>query len=561
MHAATRRRKDALTAAPLSDMATHRAWLQALSLPAALVSVRNDARAVEASNAAFDRLYLDLRATGGLLDKPELAAAIARVLTSGDGEKRVRCSGGSSVEGRDFLADISLIDVRVVAVVLQEVTAAARANRLLQRQMFDDPLTGLPNRAGFVDLLDGRMDALGAKACAVLAINLAHFSRVNDCMGTLGGDELLVTVARRLKSGLRDGDVIGRTGPDEFAIIVEQDTTEEDVLKIARRVERALAMPFRLSDFEIRVDCAIGGARAEECEDAEQAMRHAQLALKLAKATRRVEFYRPSALTLARRRFSLETELRRAIENDALSLAFQPLVALSTGRVIGFEALARWSHPEFGNVGPAEFISVAEESGLIVPLGRWVLDKALATLAEWDRHAGHVLPVYVAVNVSPIEVARDDVAGRVAEALARHGLNGERLTIELTESVLVAEPEHAATMLAALKQTRAQVAMDDFGTGYSNLAVLRRLPIDVLKVDRSLVGEMMDNADKTAIVSAILSLADALGLRVTAEGVETGELAHLLDSMGCATGQGYYFAKPLAPEQALDFVLASHTGA
>ena len=286
-------------------------------------------------------------------------------------------------------------------------------------------------------------------------------------------------------------------------------------------------------------------------------MRHSQIALKSAKASTRVEFYQPSALTAARRHFIIETELRRALERDGLTMAYQPLMSLKTGKVTGFEALARWKHPVMGVVSPEEFITVAEESGLIVPLGRWALDNALKTLRVWDLAAGRELLLSMAVNLSAIQIARDDVAKFVEAGLRDHGIKGSRLTIELTESAIIADPDRAARTLAALKACDAMVAMDDFGTGFSNLAALQRLPIDTLKIDRSFVTGMIGDSDKVAIVRAILSLATALGMATTAEGIETSDLADTLAGLGCTTGQGYLYGEPMGSDDAFNFAMKS----
>ncbi|HEX8412682.1 MAG TPA: EAL domain-containing protein, partial [Sphingomicrobium sp.] len=230
-----------------------------------------------------------------------------------------------------------------------------------------------------------------------------------------------------------------------------------------------------------------------------------------------------------------------------------PLIDLKSGQVTGFEALARWTHEDRGEISPNEFIPVAEESGLILQLGQWAMHKASETLAAWDHAAGEPLPLYVGVNLSAIQVARDDIAAMVSSALKASGLNGNRLTLELTESSIVQDPARATRVFDALKALDATVAMDDFGTGYSSLAYLQRLPIDVLKIDRSFVSGMMVDPDSVAIVRAVLSLADALGMSTTAEGIETVELATTLAALGCSSGQGFYFAKPLEASAALDY--------
>ena len=272
------------------------------------------------------------------------------------------------------------------------------------------------------------------------------------------------------------------------------------------------------------------------------------------------QVYEPKEASAARRRFSIETELRRALDKDQLKLFYQPLIDLKSGEVAGFEALARWNHDDRGEISPSEFIPVAEESGLILTLGRWAMDRAAATLADWDKQAGGPLPVYVGVNLSAIQVARDDIAGVVQSALRASGLSGDRLTLELTESSIVQDPLRAQRVFEALKALDGTVAMDDFGTGYSSLAYLQRLPIDVLKIDRSFVTGMMVDPDSVAIVRAVLSLADALGMSTTAEGIETVELATTLATLGCSSGQGYYFARPLESEAALEYWKARRKG-
>jgi diguanylate cyclase (GGDEF)-like protein len=434
-------------------------------------------------------------------------------------------------------------------------TAEVQAERTLRAEMLRDSLTGLPNRLAFTEVIEaaGRASTPECVGHAVLVVDMLRFSRINESMGSLAGDELLITFARRLISALRAGDSLARTGGNEFGIVVALRRGAGDALKAATRIQDAMNAPFRLSELEIKVDCAIGLALMQPDQEAEELFRNAQFAVKQAKASGRPEVYEPKEASLARRRFSIETELRRAIESDQLTMSYQPLVNLKTGEVSGFEALARWHHPGRGEISPTEFIPVAEESGLILHLGRWAMHKALETLAGWDEQAGQKLPFSMAVNLSAIQVARDDITAMVGGALSASGIFGDRLTLELTESAIVQDPRRATRVFDALKALDARMAMDDFGTGYSSLAYLQRLPIDVLKIDRSFVSGMMMDPDSVSIVRAVLSLAEALGMSTTAEGVESRELATTLAALGCVSGQGYFFARPLEQAEALPF--------
>jgi diguanylate cyclase (GGDEF)-like protein len=433
-------------------------------------------------------------------------------------------------------------------------TVEVQSERTLRAEMLRDSLTGLPNRLAFSEAIEAAGEIVARDLeHAVLVVDMLRFSRINESMGSLAGDELLITFARRLILALRAGDVLARTGGNEFGVLVSLRRGVEDALKAAERIQQVMNAPFKISDLEIRVECAIGVALMHAGQDPEELFRNAQFAVKQAKLAGRPQVYEPKQATEARRRFSIETELRRALDKDQLQLFYQPLINLKSGDVAGFEALARWTHEDRGEISPSEFIPVAEESGLILTLGRWAMDKATHTLAEWDCEAGEKLPLYVGVNLSAIQVARDNIAEVVASALKSSGLTGDRLTLELTESSIVQDPARATRVFDALKALDATVAMDDFGTGYSSLAYLQRLPIDVLKIDQSFVSGMMVDPDSVAIVRAVLSLAEALGMSTTAEGIETVELATTLAALGCASGQGYYFAKPLEATAALDY--------
>jgi diguanylate cyclase (GGDEF)-like protein len=539
-------------------------YLDALPIASAILTVGDDTF-IECANDPFrllaewdERLGERRIAEVPMLRSGSIATRLAAFLDGKDAAAQFDTTDGRSIAGRHFtvrFARLTLLPGQPgrCMISLIDKTAQVETERSLRAEMLRDSLTGLPNRTAFNEEVEAVLEDPGFQpgSHAVLVVDMRRFSRVNECVGSLAGDELLITFARRLYSVLRAGDLLARTGGDEFGILMRLDRGLEEALQAAGRIEAALASPFRLSELEIRVDCAIGCALLSGSEAlAEEVLRNAQFALKRSKTSGEVQIYEPNQARAARRRFSIETELRRSIEAGSLTLAYQPLIDLRSGAVAGFEALARWDHPRRGPISPVEFIPVAEESGLIVPLGQWALETALATLAGWDRTAGGPLPFSVSVNLSALQLARDDLVGFVEAALARHGLDGGRLTLELTESAIVQDPRRATTVLDGLKALDVSVAMDDFGTGYTSLAYLQRLPIDMLKIDRSFVTGMLRDSDSVAIVRAILSLASALGMATTAEGIESPELAQALAEMGCSHGQGYQFARPLTPDAA-----------
>ena len=534
-------------------------WIDALPVPAALIRplARGNFR-LHASNVAFDRLNLSPAGA----DAPiQLLRAIERAAQSPDDTQEFSCQLGDGVAARDLRGSIGPLptesgDESLFLLTLIDRTQEMMTERNLRRELVSDSLTGLPNRAGFEEMVEQRgvNDGIGADH-AILLLDLARFSRINEHIGPMAGDELIITVARRLKSSLRSGDILARTGGDEFAISTRVAGGRADVREMARRIRGCFDHPFRIGELKVSVDCALGCAiqPAADSDVADQ-IRHAQIALKRAKQTDRIEIYEPESAMLSDNRFGLETELRNAIEEDRLHLAFQPLIELSTGKVAGFEALARWDNRNGHSISPSEFIPIAEDSGLIVPLGQWAIGKAAAVLADWDQqNGGKVVDCYFSVNVSAIQLLRDDVAAVVRQALDTHKIGGERLMIELTESAIIGDPDLALSVLSELKSLDARVAMDDFGTGYSNLAYLQRLPLDVLKIDRSFVEHMVDDRDKVAIVRTIQSLAEVLGMRTTAEGVETADQARLLSALGCDFGQGYLFARPMHSGDALAY--------
>jgi len=533
--------------------------IELIPVPLALVGQPNGDLVVGAVNRAFRVAGLgNVGRESPLLDA--LGRRIDAFLSGDAAQEDFAWEFGEAVDCRHFRVTLARRSPSSLYcfVTLVDHTGELRTAHNLRREMITDSLTGLPNRSGFSESLEERIvEGVGARY-AVLIIDLDRFSRVNACLGSMAGDELLITLARRLKGALRASDMLARTGGDEFGILLALEESEQEAEQVVRRIQETLATPFRMSDFEIRVSCSIGIAFGSDAvEDSEDLIRHAQFAVKRSKTSGQAEYYQTQALDIAREQFGIETELRRAIENGAMRLTYHPICDLATGRVVAFESLARWTDEHGHEHSPADFIPVAEESGLIVPLGRWAIDEAARTLRSWDIRAGGDSDVRVAVNLSAIQLQRDDIAPIVEDALLRNQLAGSRFTLELTESALISDPERVAETMHQLKSLGATLAMDDFGTGYSNLAYLQKLPIDVLKMDRSFVTGMLADRDKVAIVRAILSLAQALGKETTAEGIETNELAQTLAALGCTYGQGFVYAKPLEADEAFDYLVAS----
>ena len=545
----------------LSLMAAASAAIDLLPIPALLVTWSENRFDFIAMNAPFRVAGLG-NSPGQSLLIAELGPRIAAFIEGEALREDFIWQVGDAVDRRHYRVTFARVarntDGRCFLTLVDE-TGERRTERNLRREMVTDSLSGLPNRAGFSEQLEGLLEDPDAReGYAVLVLDLDRFSRVNACLGSMAGDELLITVARRIKGALRLGDVLARTGGDEFGILVKLEEGPADAEHVAKRIQGALATPFSLSGFEIRVACAIGIAfGACHVDDAEELIRHAQFAVKRSKSSGRPEAYQTQAFDLAREQFGMETALRRAIERGQLRLTYQPICDLATGELVAFESLARWRDENGYEFLPNDFIPVAEDSGLIVPLGRWAIDEAARTLAGWDARFGGESVPKLAVNLSAIQLQRDSIAPLLQSAMAQTGLAGSRFTLELTESALVTDPDRIAGIMQSLKDLGATIAMDDFGTGYSNLAYLQRLPIDVLKIDRSFVTGMLADRDKIAIVRAILSLAQALGMKTTAEGIETYELGQTLAALGCTYGQGFVYARPLEAEDAFQFFCAN----
>jgi diguanylate cyclase (GGDEF)-like protein len=544
----------------VSDADRIAATFDLLPIPAAIVIASGGNVSIQMANRPFRQAGLG-STTGSSPLIALIAARITNFIESDSLRQDFPWQFGDAVDCRYYQVTLARLyrnpEGRCLITLIDQ-TSELRTEHNLRREMLTDSLTGLANRAGFSDHLETLIDDTNLQVrYAVLIVDLDRFSRVNACLGSMAGDELLITVARRLKGILRAHDVLARTGGDEFGILLTLEDGPGDADHVAKRIQGALATPFQLSDFEIRVACSIGIAfGSSQVDDAEELIRHAQFAVRRSKTSGRAEAYQTQAFDIAREQFGMETALRRALDRGQLRLSYQPICDLATGQIVCFESLARWQDENGTEHSPCDFIPVAEESGLIVPLGRWAIEEAARTLSKWDAQAGGDCGVKLAVNLSAIQLQRDIIAPVVERALTANGLDGSRFTLELTESALVSDPDRIAGIMHALKGLGTTLAMDDFGTGYSNLAYLQKLPIDILKIDRSFVTGMLADRDKIAIVRAILSLAQALGMQTTAEGIETNELAQTLAALGCTYGQGFVYARPLEADAAYSLLEA-----
>jgi diguanylate cyclase (GGDEF)-like protein len=430
----------------------------------------------------------------------------------------------------------------------------------LTHQATHDPLSRLPNRKLFLQCLDEALVQGDGTGVAVLFLDLDNFKIVNDSLGHAAGDRLIVAVTERLGECLNDdepdlGATIARLGGDEFTILLPRAADDLTARRVAERLARSLAEPFQIGRHELVVSASIGLARSSAMlRGAEDLLRAADVAMYRAKSSGRGNcvVYESAMGQRAAERLDNETELRHAIDSGALRVYYQPIVDLATGRVRELEALVRWHHPERGLISPAEFIPLAEETGLIVPLGRWVLDEACRQLRGWQLSGWFDDALILNVNVSARQLQQRDLAASVRQILEAHDLDPRRLTLEITESCLMQESD--AGQLRQLAALGVHLAIDDFGTGYSSLSYLSRLPIDTLKIDRSFVARLGQEPESTAVVQTIIALAHALGLSVTAEGIETSAQAAHLQTLGCTRGQGFLYARP-AP--AADLALSS----
>ncbi len=446
-----------------------------------------------------------------------------------------------------------------------DITERKQAEHQLVHHALHDSLTGLANRALFMDRLQQaieRSKRIDGYQFAVLFMDLDRFKVLNDSLGHIVGDQLLVSIARRLEACLRSVDTIARLGGDEFTVLLEGINEAEAACHLAERIHQALQAPFNLNGQEVFTSVSIGIAMNSEDDRPEDLLRNADTAMYRAKTLGRSRhaLFDTAMHKRAVALLQLETDLRRAVaisstalQNQEFRIQYQPIVVLETGQISGFEALVRWHHPERGLISPTEFIPLAEDTGLIVPLGQWILTEACQQLRKWQQQFSPSLPLSVSVNLSTKQFAQSSLIEQIQELLSHPDLQSNdfnlNLKLEITESAIMENPEVAKTMLEQLKSLGVQLLIDDFGTGYSSLSYLHRFPIDTVKIDQSFISHMSTDSESAEIVRAIVSLAHNLGMNVVAEGVEQIEQIHQLRALGAEYGQGFFFAKPLDREE------------
>jgi diguanylate cyclase (GGDEF)-like protein/PAS domain S-box-containing protein len=454
----------------------------------------------------------------------------------------------TDAERRLGAADVDF--VQALANILADAIQHRATEDDIRYQALHDPLTGLPNRVLFLDRLGHALSRPDAEVAVVL-LDIDNFKLVNDSLGHSAGDELLIEIAPRLMNALRPGDTIARLGGDEFVVLLEQVPHARDAALIAERIVAAFEVPFHLATGEQFAKASLGIAIADEHSLPASLIRDADAAMYQAKerGRARLEVFDRAMRTRTVERLSVENDLRRALERNELRVVYQPIVSLHDLSIASVEALLRWEHPVRGLVNPTEFIPVAEESGLIEPIGRWALNAACAQASLWHHAHPDSRPLGICVNLSARQFTQRDLEATVAGALELTGIEPSSLCLEITESVLLEEPASVSETIRRIARLGVRFVLDDFGTGYSSLAYLTRLPIDGLKVDRSFVQALGSDKRSTAITTAIVRMAQALSVEVIAEGVETERQLQALRALDCELAQGFYLHRPLAAEE------------
>lgn len=525
------------------------------------------------ANPSLARIYgydsvAELRATfsdiaGQLYTDPNRRAEFVALMEDADEvsnfESQIRRKGGELIwisenarVVRDEIGAIAYYEGTV-----EDITSTRDNKQRLLHDALHDRLTGLSNRALFMDRLEqsfARLERHPNHLFAVLFLDFDRFKNINDSLGHLAGDELLKAIAQRLLECLRPGDSVSRFGGDEFALLLEDVRDLSDATLVAERVQNAMRKPFQLGSQEVFSSASIGIALGHgDYTNAEDLLRDADMAMYRAKALgkARHEVFDSEMHTRAVALLQLETDLRWAIERDEFRLHYQPIVTLDSGNIIGFEALIRWQHPERGLVAPAEFIPIAEETGWIMPIGRWVLQESCAQLAAWQAEIPSDPPLSMSVNLSGKQFSQPDLIETIETVIRETGIAPGTLKLEITESAIMEDAQTVTNRLLELRKIGVKLGLDDFGTGYSSLSYLHRFPLDTLKIDRSFVARLLEDGENREIVRTIVTLGKNLGMDVVAEGVEEAQQLSDLRGLNCQHGQGFFFARPMPADEAL----------
>lgn len=500
-------------------------------------------------------------------DKEEATQCLHEVSLLPQGEQRVEWRLQSR-DGKWHTSEAclsNLVDdpaVKGILISLRDITERIDFQEQLEYQAYHDPLTKLPNRTCFMDRLQqGIVRCKRQKTeLAVVFVDLDNFKVINDSMGHEAGDLLLKAIAERLQSAVRHGDTVARLGGDEFTILLEDILCEEDATLVADRIQESLITPMQIAGRELFGSASVGIVLCkDDTVDPESLMRDADTAMYHAKMNGKAGYaiFHPRMNIQVVERLELEHALRAALDNQEFHLVYQPIMALETQSIREVEALLRWNHPERGLVSPVKFIPVAEETGLIIPIGKWVLGEACRQAKAWEREHPETRSLIMGVNVSTKQLQQADFVQMVLATLEETEFQPSRLKLEITESLMMSDIEDSISKLDQLKQRGIHLAMDDFGTGYASMSVLSNLPIDTLKIDRSFIQRLDQKAEHLAVVGAIITLAQSLGIIVTSEGIETPEQLKSLLSMGVPLGQGFLFSKPLTNADFMDYLSRS----